>query len=635
MEDCKSRFEKLLEAIDCERRSEEAFFSKLLDKTPVKEKVENGLAWYPVKFTGMYYAAGEMMEVKIRKKNIDDEKINHRFKVGVAVQIFHSSPDLDPIRGTISYMKKDEISVLCRTGQDVLEDFQSGLAGVELIYDDKPYQVMKSAIMKTMHSSRENIQLLKKILCHENVPDRWNENEPTDFKADLTGMNDSQKNAITQSLGSKYLSVIHGPPGTGKTTTLVTLAKNICRSEKRILVCASSNNAVDVLALRLHLEGLKVLRIGNITRVHDAMTDLTVAEKMRNHPDWGTIKKMRIQADQLERQARQFKRNFSSENREERKNLRAEARDVKAWAKELELRISQEIVDEAQIIATTLVSASHSLIEDLSFRTVIIDEASQALEAECWNAILKSERVILAGDHKQLPPTVKSDEARRLGMETTLLDKFTEILSHSHILNVQYRMHEHILGFSNLAFYQGLLHSAEHVKMRTLPGDTQPLVFIDTAGCSFDEVLNTHQKSYKNEGEYFILREYVEQKKEILLGASIGVISPYAEQVRYLNEMCSADEVFYDLDLEINTIDGFQGQEKDVMIVSLVRSNDTGEIGFLKDQRRLNVALTRARKKLIVIGDSSTIGQDKLYARFIDFVESCGGLDSAWNYMKY
>ena len=436
-------------------------------------------------------------------------------------------------------------------------------------------------------------------------------------------------------MASSYVSVIHGSPGTGKTTTLVDLVQELVKSEKKVMVCASSNNAVDVLALRLHAKGIKVLRVGNITKVHEAMTDMTVVEKTRNHPDWATIKKMRIQVDQLERQARQYKRNFTPENRNERKQLRLEAKEIKTWARELEQRISREIVDEAEVIATTLISASHPLIDDLKYKTAIIDEASQALEPECWNAILKADRVIFAGDHKQLPPTVKSEEAKKFGLEITMLDLLSEQPDCTHLLTVQYRMHQNILGFSNERFYQNQLQSSDTVKNRLLPGDHNAVIFIDTAGCSFDETVNPSQKSFKNEGEYFIIREYIEQKKELLLGASIGIISPYAEQVRYLTEVMSGETVFSDLEIELNTIDGFQGQEKDVMFISLVRSNDKGEIGFLKDERRLNVALTRARKKLIVIGDSATLGQHDVFIKFIEYVERCGGLDSAWNYMKY
>ncbi len=375
------------------------------------------------------------------------------------------------------------------------------------------------------------------------------------------------------------------------------------------------------------------MRIGNVTRIHDDLVDLTLIEKLRNHPDWNTIKKIKIQADQILRTASKYKRSFTPEDKAERKRLKKESYDLRSWSRELEDRLSDEILSNTQVIATTLISASHPQIQKMVFETVIIDEASQALEAECWNAILKGKRVILAGDHLQLPPTVKSQEAMQKGFDKTILDFMTDKIEESSLLTVQYRMNDTILGFSNRQFYKGMLESFPTNKNISLPNDDLPLVFIDTAGCGFDEILNPKQKSYKNEGEYFILREYILKKHEILAGAEIGIISPYAEQVRYLSDEIEKEPAFIGLNLEVNTIDGFQGQEKDVIFISLVRSNDKSELGFIKDNRRLNVAMTRARKKLVIIGDSATIGNHPLYNELLNHIEKNGFLDSAWNYM--
>jgi len=264
----------------------------------------------------------------------------------------------------------------------------------------------------------------------------------------------------------------------------------------------------------------------------------------------------------------------------------------------------------------------------------MIDEASQATEAECWNAMLKGGRVILAGDHKQLPPTVKSREAVSLGMELTLLDLLAERIPHSSILEVQYRMHKDILGFSNHRFYGGLLYSHADNADHLIRNDHQPLVFIDTAGCGFEEEWQSERQSYASPGEYFILREYFLLHRENFLGSKMGIVSPYAEQVRYIREQIAEETLWEGMDVEVNTIDGFQGQEKDIIAISLVRSNDKGEIGFLKDERRLNVALTRARKKVIILGDSATVGQHELYAGLLTWIEEHGLYDSAWNYMS-
>jgi len=413
------------------------------------------------------------------------------------------------------------------------------------------------------------------------------------------------------------------------------LTKEILKSQKRIFVCASSNNAVDLLAKRIHEAGHSVLRIGNVTRIDDSLMDLTMDEKLRNHPEWAHIKKVKVQAQQLERQAQQYKRSFTATDRDERKHLKRESRELLKWSYELENRLTSEIINSCQVIATTLISASHNMIDKMRFETVIIDEASQALEPECWNAILKANKVILAGDHLQLPPTVKSPEAMQLGLAETILDRMADHIQECSLLSVQYRMNNSILSFSNEQFYKGQLTGHFSVENHTLANDTQPLIFIDTAGCGFEESLNPMQKSLKNEGEYFILREFILLKTELLLGTSIGLISPYAEQVRYIRQEISEDENLRALDIEVDTIDGFQGQEKDVIIISLVRSNDQGEIGFLKDERRLNVAMTRARKKLILIGDSATLSNHILFKNLITHIETVGNYESAWTYMKW
>ncbi len=627
------RYEKILDAIEDERKAEESFFQSLHSSKTLQEKVDQGFIWYPIEIVAVHYAIGESVEIKIKRKTTPGKDFFHKFKVGVSVQFFNSDPNVKNISGVVSYLQKDTISVLTYVEKEDVEDFYSGHSGLEIIYDDKSYQVMKSAIRQVMDSKNESVQVLRKAFISQSLPDNRIYGENSAFIISGSTLNLSQKKALEIALSSRYLSIIHGPPGTGKTTTLVALTKTILQKEKKILVCASSNNAVDLLASRLHLEGLRVLRIGNVTRIHDDLVDLTLIEKLRNHADWNTIKKIKIQADQILRTASKYKRSFTPEDKAERKRLKKESYDLRSWSRELEDRLSDEILSNTQVIATTLISASHPQIQKMVFETVIIDEASQALEAECWNAILKGKRVILAGDHLQLPPTVKSQEAMQKGFDKTILDFMTDKIEESSLLTVQYRMNDTILGFSNRQFYKGMLESFPTNKNISLPNDDLPLVFIDTAGCGFDEILNPKQKSYKNEGEYFILREYILKKHEILAGAEIGIISPYAEQVRYVSDEIEKEPAFIGLNLEVNTIDGFQGQEKDVIFISLVRSNDKSELGFIKDNRRLNVAMTRARKKLVIIGDSATIGNHPLYNELLNHIEKNGFLDSAWNYM--
>jgi ATP-dependent RNA/DNA helicase IGHMBP2 len=632
MEQGENRYQRLLKAIDAERRHEEDFFKSLNESQTTQQKVNAGFCWYPVNVVRKSYTIGEYLEVEVTKAKPSDQR--HRFSEGKAASIFNIQDSKVEFRAVISYVRGDKMRLLLHTDHiDKLDILDKGLTGIEVIYDDKPYKVMEKAVKAVIDSKVESIKTLRNAITAGHISQYdlpYPENANIDHRKDL---NDSQKNAIRTCLKAPSLGIIHGPPGTGKTTTLVALCQEILKSEKRILVCASSNNAVDLLAERLSTKGVAVLRIGNITRIHDDLTHLTVEEKVRNHQEWNHIKKVKIQAQEADKQASQYKRNFGHVELMERKALRKEARDLRKWAIELEDRLIDDIIHSSQVIATTLVGVSHRYLKDLQFKSLIIDEASQALEPECWNAMLKADRVILAGDHKQLPPTVKSTDASKLGLETTILDILTDTNSHSCLLTEQYRMHQAILGFSNKMYYEGKLASHADVATRTIRNDQLPLVYLDTAGCGFEEVKNHEHRSYCNHGEYFIIREHILANMEKLLGTSIGIISPYAEQVRYIKAQISDDTDLRSLDIEINSIDGFQGQEKEVIYISLVRANDLGEIGFLKDQRRLNVAMTRAQKKLVIVGDSATIGQHSLYIDMIAHVELEGHYDSAWNYM--
>lgn len=629
------RFEKLLKAIDEERKHEERFFKELHQNKTLQDKVKSGFVWYPVQLVRKYYTVGEYLEVEVERNT--DGIGAHKFSEGSAAHLFHiQQHERKDYKGVVSFVRQHKMRILLHLDHiDRLEDIEKGLLGIEMIYDDKPYKVMESALKNVISSKNEHIMYLRSALVKGQITDSFNIDESFHSLSPLLALNDSQKQAIKLSADAPHIAIIHGPPGTGKTTTLVGLIDTLCKTEKRILVCASSNNAVDLLASRLHHLGINVLRIGNITRIHDDLMQQTVEEKVRNHQDWNHIKKVRIQAQDADRKASQFKRSFGPEERDERKELRKEAKELRKWASELEDRLIDDIIQQAQVITTTLIGCSNRILDKMHFNTCIIDEASQALEPECWNAILKANRVILAGDHKQLPPTVKSQEAMKLGLETTVLDVLSDSIPYTSLLNTQYRMHDLILSFSNKKFYKNALLSHASVGKHTLRNDQQPLVYIDTAGAGFEEKFNPNQKSYSNPGEYFIIREHILLHKENLLGCAIGIISPYNEQVRYLRQEIAEDVDLKMLDIEINSIDGFQGQEKEVIYISLVRSNDNGDIGFVKDERRLNVAMTRAMKKLVIIGDSSTLGQHKLYEELLTFVQEDGFYDSAWSYMGY
>jgi len=331
--------------------------------------------------------------------------------------------------------------------------------------------------------------------------------------------------------------------------------------------------------------------------------------------------------------AKNYKRKFGAKEREDRNAMFKESRELQKWAKDLESRLVDDILFDSQVIATTLIGTQHRMISDMEFETVIIDEASQALEAECWAAILKAKRVIMAGDHMQLPPTIKSQKAIDMGLEETILDRMTPCIKDSYTLGIQYRMNDKILSFPNKKFYGGKLLSHISNANHLIQEGDDPLIWIDTSGCGFEEKQSSEHRSKWNEGEYFILREHFLQQIEKYEGCSIGIISPYAQQVRYIKSQVAEDETLRAHDVTINSIDGFQGQEKDIIYISLVRSNDAGELGFLKDLRRLNVTITRAKKKLVIIGDVATLSSDKTYLELLEHVEANGLYQSAWEYM--
>jgi superfamily I DNA and/or RNA helicase len=629
------RFSRILEAIESERRHEEAFFREISEKKSLQEKVVLGFVWCPVIITRSYYTVGEYLEIEIVRKK--EGPSSHVFREGMAVILFNIQHEKQEFKAIVSYVKGNTMRLMVHNDSMADRDvFEKGLTGVEAMYDEKPYRTMTQAIKTLTGSKYDRYRILINGLHNGNFSALdYDLPELQEWHPATMSLNTSQRQAIEICVKAPLTAIIHGPPGTGKTTTLVALAQQLLLSEKRILVCAPSNNAADLLASKLHDAGCRVIRLGNITRIHDHLTQLTIEEKVRNHSSWGHIKKVKMDASELDKQAGQYKRSFGIAEREQRANLRKEARELRKWATTLEKRLMEEILDDTQIVATTLIGASHSLLKDFHFKTVIIDEASQALEPECWNAMLKADRVIFAGDHKQLPPTVKSREAVQLGMEETLLDILTDQIRHTSMLTEQYRMNHGILAFSNAHFYSGKLQSHESVAIRTLRNDPNPVLFIDTAGCGFEESRDPDGKSLWNGGEYGLIREHLLQHHENVLGEQIGIISPYAAQVRYITNELSTESGLSGLDIEVNSIDGFQGQEKDVIYISWVRSNSSGEIGFVKDERRLNVALTRARKKLVIIGDSATLGQHSLFGKFMDYIEKSASYDSGWSYMGY
>lgn len=634
-----NKLTKVLELLQIEKQEDFDRFREQVLKLSLKEKREKGLTWHPVMVKKEGFTFGDRAFVILEKTNQFNEP--HRFKSGTPVELF-STADAKTndskdrrIRGIIQYLKRDQMKVVLNT-QDIPNWVHYGNVGVDLLFDERTYVEMEKAMKKVIKAKGDRLAELKVLIYNQFQP-RFGDLPIIHHDY----LNDAQKNAVQNILAANDISIVHGPPGTGKTTTIVHAIKLLCETEKNVLVTAPSNAAVDLLAERLSEKGLRVVRVGNISRVDESLLNLTLDAQLAAHPESKHIKKVKVQAAEARRKAGKYKRNFRGQQREERRDNYREARELEDWAKALEEKLLTEILHSAQVVACTLVNTVHSVLDRLKFRTVVIDEAAQALEPATWIPISRASKVVLAGDPFQLPPTVKSYDAKNKGLGITLLEKCVENFSEVSFLNVQYRMNQLIMNFSNSQFYDNQLIAHDSVVNWELKkGDISPVVFIDTAGAGFDEEANEETLSKFNSGEYFIFREHFLQFVNTLAEndldmPSVGIITPYRSQIEYIKDQFTEDEKLktYQEYVTINTIDGFQGQERDVIYISLVRSNDKNEIGFLSDYRRMNVAMTRARKQLIIIGDSATIGQDKFYGKFIEYVEKCGGYRSAWEFM--
>ena len=440
-------------------------------------------------------------------------------------------------------------------------------------------------------------------------------------------LNRSQEEAVNKVLGAKQVSIVHGPPGTGKTTTLVEAIYETLHRENQVIVCAQSNTAVDCISEKLADRGINVLRIGNPTRINDKMLSFTYERRFESHPDYPELWSIR-------KAIRDIQSNMRKKSREERDTIRNRLSRLKFRATELEVKIDTELFDEARVVACPLVGSANRIMMNRHFTTLFIDEAAQALEAACWIAISKADRVILAGDHHQLPPTIKCIEAEREGLGRTLMQKIAHTKPETvSLLKIQYRMHEDIMRFSSQWFYHNELESAPEVSGRGILRLDTPIVWFDTSECDFTE--NTREETMsrvnRQEAELLVeqLRSYIQKiSKERVLEENIdfGLISPYKAQVQYIRKLIKQDAFFKPLRrlITVHTVDGFQGQERDVILISLVRANEDGKIGFLNDLRRMNVAITRARMKLMILGDASTLTRHAFYKELYNYISQRG-----------
>ena len=635
------RLQQLRKLLKIERDEDFAQYKQHFSRNNINHRKENGVTWYPIVITNTEIGLGEYISVDIERTTNHNEP--HQFSGGKVASLFsNNNSDAGTLNGTIKVLGPNKIRLSLNI--DELPDWcDDGKLGINLLFDETSYKEMDIALEKVMNASNSRLAHLRDVM-YEIKPPVF---EKIDESLHITGLNKSQNSAVQKVLAAKDIAIIHGPPGTGKTTTLVQAIRQTLFTEKQVLVCSPSNTAVDLLTEKLHREGITVLRLGNPARISEEVLMNTLDAKVAAHESYKDLKSYRKTAEEYFRMAGKYKRTFGKEEREQRQLFYQEARKILHDARVLEDYIINEQFDKAQVIACTPVVSSGRMMRDKHFTTVFIDEAAQALEPMCWIPISRSNRVIFAGDHFQLPPTVKSKIAEAQGLKETLFERSIKIKNVAVMLNTQYRMHENIMNFSNQKFYEGNLKADISVKETLL--DTQDFLlntaldFIDTAGCGYNEIINPESLSIANPEEAQLLIKHLKMvlaqhalSKDSSKRISIGIISPYKEQVQYLTAKINEDEELekFKSQIAIKTVDGFQGQERDIIYISMVRSNDLREIGFLNDIRRMNVALTRAKKKLVVIGDSATIGNHSFYKEFLDYTESIGAYKSAWEFIS-
>jgi len=629
-------FKNLADLLKIEQEEDRQTYRELTERSSVNDRRAAGLSWYPIVIKDTEIGRGDYLTVELERTSNQD--ILHQFRFGAAAALFSQhDPASRRVEGTVSFQGGDRMKIALRI--DELPDWvRDGKLGVDLLFDDNSYTEMFTALKlaPTVDEKKPEGRLIS-ILLGEKTPGFQ---PPGQMTAQTSkDLNPSQQAAVEKILSADELAIVHGPPGTGKTTTLVQAIKALVGQEGGpVLAVAPSNTAVDLLSEKLSEEGLQVLRIGNPARVSERLMSLTLDSRMAKHVATKEIKKMKKQAAAFRDMAHKYKRNFGQAEREQRKALFDEARKIMKEVERTEQYILDDLLTRSQVITATLVGSNHYTVRNLSYHTVVIDEAGQALEPACWIPILKAQKLVLAGDHCQLPPTIKSEEAARKGLAVTLLEKCAALHPEAvALLEEQYRMHELIMGYSSAVFYEQRLKAhtsvADH---RLFPAD-RPMLFVDTAGCGFEEKTDGVSTSNPEEAA-FLFKHLTQFTHEIKAQDPAGelprvaVISPYRQQVELLKEQLLHSPLLqlYGDRLSVNTIDSFQGQERDIVYIGMTRSNLESKIGFLSDIRRMNVAMTRARKKLVIVGDSATLSQSPFYAGLIRYAEEQGAYQSAW-----
>ncbi len=650
--------------LQLEYYTEKEAFRKLTEQMGMQRKVKRGDAWYPLRVGKSFYNSLNQTAIEVFRTS--DQDIEHNFEFGRPVMFFKVRSEELGVRslkyfsftGTVSYVDGDRMVITVPDSAPLL-DLQSSPEpiGVQLSFDETSYKLMFEALDRTMKAKNNRLAYLRDLFYSKMKAQRFSF-EPMRFP----WLNPTQERAVNEVLWAKDVAIVHGPPGTGKTTTLVEAINETLMRESQVLVCAQSNMAVDWISEKLVDRGINVLRIGNPTRVNDKMLGFTYERRFEGHADYPQLWAIRKAIRELRKNRKKGSENYHQKMER-----------LKSRAAELEIRINAELFGEARVIACTLVGSANRLLEGMKFGTLFIDEAAQALEAACWIPMRRASRVVLAGDHCQLPPTVKSIAALRAGLGKTLMERIAEnkpeVVT---LLKIQYRMNEEIMRFSSDWFYGGKVESAPQIKHRGILDYEYPIEWIDTSDkenqitiegeeseveknkeveeneeentasdANHKSQISTFNSQFKEQfvGESFgrinkaeaeltllTLAEYFTKigKQRVLADSiDVGIISPYRAQVQYLKRLIKKYDFFkpYRRLISVNTVDGFQGQERDVILISLVRSNDEGQIGFLKDLRRMNVAMTRARMKLIILGNKDTMTRHPFYQKLWEYVE--------------